>query len=149
MRSGFLFDISIFLYFFDQWEKNIQALGGWDDVRSDSFGSIIYPSLQECTDPGDLELFNTGMTRVLSGDIDAPMPSGVGMPYNLDTFFKDGYFTFYGSKGWRLEDVAPPWLDNVSELFEAYVKQKHLSLCPAGYQDSMLDNVKLGSKLTA
>ena len=93
VRSGFLFDINIFLYFLDQFAKNTRAL----DDRYDLFGATIYPSLQACTDPGDLELFNIGMHRVLIADEDAPLPSAEGMPKSLDDFFKTSCFDIDGS----------------------------------------------------
>lgn len=133
VNSGFLFDVSIFLYFFNQYEENIEKLGGWNSLKSDLVAAIIYPHLQACTDPGDLELFNAGIDLVLSGASDAPLPSADGMPGNLNKFFENSFFDLFGNQ----LRTSRLWYDGFPltyyQPFEAYIKQKHQwrLLCPS------------------
>ena len=104
VRSGFLFDIGIFLKFFEIWEANIDALGGrWWNTKgnslSNSFAAIIYPALQERAQRIDQEVWVKGTRYVVEeGQIPDRIDFSRGVPAVLADLGSTSFFGFDGEK---------------------------------------------------
>ena len=95
VRSGFLFDMRVFVEFFALWEKMINALGGgWDTEKSNLFGGVMYHVLQTRVQRCDLERFKRGIGNDAVPDhID--FAAGIPPSVNLSS---SSIFGFYGHK---------------------------------------------------
>ena len=97
VRSGFLFDMRIFVVFFALWKKMIDALGGVDTDKSNLFWGVMYHVLQTRVQRCDLEMFNKGYGKVADGTLPDHIDFANGIPPCLN-LGSSSIFGFYGNK---------------------------------------------------
>ena len=97
VRSGFLFDMRIFVEFFALWEKMINALGSVITDKSNLFGGVMYHVLQTRVQRCDLEMFNKGPVNVADGKAVDHIDFANGIPLSVN-LGASSLFSFHGHK---------------------------------------------------
>lgn len=145
VTSGLLFDLQIFVDFFEIWRANVNNdeledmnedekssnLGAANSLKSDLFAAIVYTSLQARVQRVDLEIFKKGIGNVIEDDhYPDQIDFSKGIPEDLkglgDTFF----FIYYGTD--LSFSSAPRWAirsgfadENMDSSFYKLIAHKH------------------------